>query len=120
MRSIARRSAPAPLGSDQSVAVGHQFLNLVPVNLANIQPQRDPTSRANVSGQVKSLRIGSCQRRVVSRQHLATDGNDPVSVMIIQVVSEDPLPDPECGMSSVVLALGVRQSQTYFGYPPQA
>jgi len=100
--------------------MSHQLADLVPVNLSNIQPQRDPPSWANVRGQVKSLRIGSRQGSVISRQHLAGDSNDPVSVMVIQVIAEDPLPDPEGGMLSVVLALCLRQSQTYFGYPLQA
>ena len=100
--------------------MGHQFPDFVPVNLSNIQPERDPSPRPNVRGQVKSLRIGSRQRRIISGQHLARDGYDPISMMIIQVVSEGPFPDSEGGMLPVVLALSLRQGQTYFGYPHQA
>src|SRR5580658_6173444 len=95
-RRLSKRGEP--LGREQPVTPDDQLGNFVPVNLADIQAQRDPTAGSEVHRQVESCGIRGHQRGIVAADYFARHGNDAVAVMAIQEISELLLPDLETGV----------------------
>lgn len=100
--------------------MSNQLRCLLPVNLADIQPDPYPTPRTNISGHVKFRWIGRDERGVVSRQHLANQTDNTIAVMIVQKVCERLLSDAESDVVSRNLASDFRHLQTDRADSPEA
>lgn len=74
------------LGRKERVAAKQEFSDFLPVNVAHVQPQRYPSSRAYVGGKIKSVGLSLDQRVVVARQNLSGDCDDAIAMMIIEEV----------------------------------
>ena len=96
-------------GREQAVAADDQLGHFIPVNLADIQAQRDPTAGSEVRGQIESCVIRGHQRGIVAADYFGRHGNDAVAVMVIEKISELLLPDLETGVLTVAIHVGLRK-----------
>ena len=63
-------------------------LHLVPVDLWEIDPQPNPTSRPKVSGYVKALGCEVGETLVGAGFSFAIESHAPVAVMVVEIVAE--------------------------------
>lgn len=107
----ARRFSP---GRDKLDAAPHQFGDLIPIDLADVQAERDPTARANIGGKIKSLGLRRGQCLVLAGQNFAGDRDDAISVMIVQKIREGLLAREKLGVAAEHLALGAGEREADF------
>ena len=65
-----------------------EIVHRVPIKTIKIKPNRNPTLRTKISRNKKTFRIGSDQTQLLTEARLATEGNNPVAVMVKAVVSK--------------------------------
>jgi hypothetical protein len=92
------------LGCDEEVAAQQKFPHFVPINFADVQTQCDPASRCNVRRQIKPAGLRFSERLVVAGKDLARNGDDTVSMVIVEKVSEGLLPNTKLRVGSVDFA----------------
>ena len=107
-----------PYPCDGEVAVGHEVGDLGPVDRAGVEPQPDPAAVADVGGHVEAIRPRRDQALV--RRRLEHHADDPVAVVVVEVVGERPPPHPEDRVVAAELALGLRQSRADLAQPLEA
>jgi hypothetical protein len=101
-------------GRHEAIAARDEFGDLVPIDGAAVQTERDPASGSDVGGKVKVLRLGRRKRGVIARQSFRRNRDDTVAVMGVEEVGEGFLPDHEDGMFAAVPARGFGKREAYF------
>jgi len=102
-------------GGGEKIAAEQEFADFVPINFASVEPESDPSTRANVSGQVVALRLGGGQGGVFSKQNFASDGDDAITVVVVQEAGEGFSADEKSRMRAVDFALCLGKSKSELG-----
>ena len=84
-----------PLGRNQYVASRDQFSYFLPVDLADVESKRHPTPRSNIRRKVESRGAGSSQCGVLVWQHFATDSDNAVAMMVVEIIRKGFFADKE-------------------------
>jgi hypothetical protein len=66
----------------------HDILHFMPIDHVAIKPQPKPTSRPNISRQIKALRVTTDAIHIFAEGSLAAYRDDSITVMAIQIVRE--------------------------------
>jgi hypothetical protein len=109
-----------PLGRDELVASADEFGNFFPIDFAGVQAESDPSFRSYVGGQIKPAGLSVGESFVVSGQDLAIDGDDAVSMMVVEEIGKRLFSNPEAGVLTVVPARSLGKRKADFGESDQA
>ncbi len=71
-------------GSDLQIAGSNKVPDLSPIDLAAVEAEADPSSRADISGQIELARMSSHERIVFAGQRLGADGDDAVAMVMFR------------------------------------
>lgn len=77
-----------PLPSGQAISIDDDALHLIPVDLWEIDPKPNPTSRSKVGGYVKALGFEVGETLVRAGFSFAIESYAPVAVMVVEIVAE--------------------------------
>jgi len=81
------------LGRHETVAEFNDALNLTPVHCFTVEAHAEPTTVTDIGRQIEALRVTARTVYVFAELGLAADGNNSVTVMVVQKIGEDLLSD---------------------------
>src|SRR5215469_11267558 len=103
------RTSPGFARCYQGVAAEQKLFYFIPIDFAGVEAERHPSARCDVGGKIEPAGLGLGQPLVVVGQHLAGDGDNSVSVMVVEKVGEGLFSDQELGVRSVHFARCLRK-----------
>jgi hypothetical protein len=86
-------------------------LYLRPIDGAEVQPQTEPTPRANIRGKVEAPRLARCAINVFAERSLAAYRDNAIAVVIVQKVGEHSGANSKVGVISAHAPFGFRQGE---------
>jgi len=97
------------------VASQEKIADLGPVDFGQIETERDPAARADVSREVVAFRLGFGEGGVIAGKDFAGDGDNAVTMMVVEEISKDFFADQKGGVGIFEYARGFGKSQREFG-----
>jgi hypothetical protein len=82
----------------------------VPVDFGKVEAESDPTAWADVGREVVALGLGFGEGGVFTGENFAGDGDDAVTVVIVEEVGESSFADLERGVGAAEFARGFGES----------
>ena len=102
-------------GGSKEIAAEEKFADFVPVDLAGVEAESDPSARTDVGGQIVTLGLSSGQGGIFSWKNFAGDGNNAVAVVVMQEVSESSFAHKKGSVGAMEFALGFGKSESKLG-----
>jgi len=115
LRTTAVKDHRESFWRDESVTEFHDVLHLEPVDGVAIQPQSEPTPRPNICRHIEPLRIAGDPIHIFPKGGLAANRDDPVAMMIVQIVCEHLATHPEIRVICPNASLTFGQRRTDLG-----
>src|SRR6185436_7413694 len=100
------------LGSLMAIAAERVLGHLLPVDLADVQPETDPAARPDVGRQIEPGGIELGQIPVLPQPRLEAGGDDAVPMMIVEEIGKHLFPHPKRGVLPVDLARRLGKAET--------
>jgi len=102
------------------VATPYELFDFCPIHRRQIETQPDPSFRPNVCRKIELAGVALDKPPIIAGKGFATEANDSIAMMIVEIVDEYLLPDEKAGMFSLIDTRCLGKRETYPGQPGQS
>jgi len=97
-------------GSGKVVAGQEKIADFGPVDFGQVETEGDPAARTDVGWEIVAFRLGFGEGGVFAGKDFTGDGDDAVTVVVVEEIGEDFFSDQKSGVGKLEFARGFGKS----------